>query len=142
MQARQHGGALIEFALILPFLLVLTFTVTEFGRAMFEYNTVTKATRDAVRYLSYQTPGTHQLEAQNLIVYGNTAGTGAPLAQRLTLSNVPAPTWQPAGTNPVITTVTVRVTNYQFRSMAATVFGLPFGTITYSDITATMRSPL
>ena len=59
----QGGAALIEFALILPFLLVLTFTVTEFGRAMYEFNLVTKSTRDAVRYLSMQTQNTHIAEA-------------------------------------------------------------------------------
>lgn len=142
MRTRQQGVALIEFALILPFLLMLTFTITELGRAMFEYNTVAKATRDAVRYISVQTPNTHQAEAQNLIVYGNIEGTGQPLARGLTLTNVPPPTWGTAGAAPVINTVTVQVTNYQFQSIAATVFGLPFGTITYGDITATMRSPL
>ena len=57
---------------------------------MYEYNAVTKSTRDAVRYLSLQTPGTHVTEARNLIVYGNLAGTGTPLARGLTLANVPA----------------------------------------------------
>ena len=77
----QHGAALIELALITPLLLLLTFITTEFGRAMYEYNAVVKSTRDAVRYLSVQTPGTHVTEARNLIVYGNIAGTGTPLAR-------------------------------------------------------------
>ena len=144
----QHGAALIELALITPLLLLLTFITTEFGRAMYEYNAVVKSTRDAVRYLSVQTPGTHVTEARNLVVYGNTGGTGSPLARGLSLSNVPAGsccTWQSAGANPIITTVTVRVSSYTFHSMFPSVIGVVFadanGNIVFSDITATMRAP-
>jgi hypothetical protein len=98
--------------------------------------------RDAARYLSLQTPGTKITQARNLMVYGNLGGTGAPLVRGLTASNVPDPTWQTAGTAPVINTVRVRITGYTFHSMFSTVFGLPFGDVTYSDITATMRSYL
>lgn len=150
MKTKQEGVALVELALILPLLLILTFITTEFGRAMFEYNAVTKSTRDAVRYLSFQTPGstTAIAEARNLIVYGNLAGTGAPLARGLTLAvNVPSATcctWQYTSTSPVINTVTVRVTNYTYHSLFASVFGIAFGNangdITFSTISATMRA--
>ena len=56
MKRRQKGVAIVEFALVLPFLLLLTFITTEFGRAIWEYNTLTKSVRDAARYLSIQTP--------------------------------------------------------------------------------------
>lgn len=140
----QRGVALVEFALLLPFLLVLTFTTTEFGRALYEYQSVTKAVRAAARYLTTQNPGTHLTEASNLIVYGYTVPpSGAtPLARNLTAANVMTPTWGQEGTAPLIKTVTVGVTGYQFQSIFTTVFGLPFGTITFSDITATMRSHL
>jgi Flp pilus assembly protein TadG len=144
MKHRQKGVAIVEFALILPFLLLLTFITTEFGRAIWEYNSLTKSVRDSARYLSIQTP--HDpiaiAKARNLTVYGNLAGTGTPLAIGLSTSNVPDPTWQTAGTNPVINTVTIRITGYTFNSMFTSVFGLPFGAITFSDITATMRSYL
>ncbi|MGJ7499454.1 TadE/TadG family type IV pilus assembly protein [Variovorax sp. ZT5P49] len=144
----QRGAALIELALITPLLLLLTFIATEFGRAMYEYNAVVKSTRDAVRYLSVQTPGTHVTEARNLIVYGNTAGTGARLVRGLSLSNVPSGsccTWQTAGANPIITTVTVRVSSYTFHSLFPSVIGVVFadanGNIVFSEIAATMRAP-
>jgi Flp pilus assembly protein TadG len=142
MSKPQEGVALVEFALILPFLLLLSITAAEFGRAIWQYNTLTKSARDAVRYLSIQTPGTKITEARNLMVYGNTAGTGTPLALGLSTSHVPDPTWQTAGANPVINTVTVRIQGYTFNSMFTTVFGLPFGSITFSNISATMRSYL
>jgi Flp pilus assembly protein TadG len=142
MDTRQKGVALVEFALVLPLLLLLTLLATELGRAVYRYNTTAKAVRDAVRYLSVQTPGTHVTEARNLVVYGNVAGTGPLLDTALTTANVPAPTWQAAGSDPVINTVTVRVSGYQFRPLVAAMFGARFTTITFSDIRATMRSPL
>jgi Flp pilus assembly protein TadG len=142
MNRKQKGVALVEFALILPFLLVLSIITFEFGRAIWQYNTLTNSVRDAARYLSLQTPGTKIAQARNLMVYGNLGGTGTPLAMGLSTSHVPDPTWQTAGTAPVINTVTVRISGYTFTPMFATAFGLPIGSMTYSDITATMRSYL
>jgi Flp pilus assembly protein TadG len=150
MKNGQKGVAIVEFALILPFLLLLSFFTIEFGRAIWEYNTLTKSVRDGARYLSTQQPGSAAAKttARNLIVYGNPAGTGAPLAVGLSTSNVPDPTWQTVtstavnGSAPLINTVTVRINGYTFNSMWTSVFGLPFGQIPFSDITATMRSNL
>lgn len=142
MNIRQNGVALIEFALILPILLILSLVTAEVGRAVYRYNSTAKVVRDAVRYLSMQTPGTHIVEARNLIVYGNIAGSGSPLDPALTTTNVPAPTWQTAGSAPLINTVTVRVSGYQFSPMMASMFGARFSTFTFSDISATMRSPI
>ena len=145
MNKRHKGVALVEFALILPFLLLLSITAVELGRAIWEYNTLTKSVRDAARYLSIQTPGTKVAQARNLMVYGNVGGTGSPLAIGLTLSNVPDPaccSWQTAGSAPVINTVTVRISGYSFTPMFASAFGVPFPTVTYSPISATMRSYL
>ena len=147
MKNRHKGAALVELALILPLLLLLTLITTEFGRAMFEYNSVTKSTRDAVRYLSFQTPNTQRTQARNLMVYGNLNGDGTPLVRGLTLANVPEATcctWQFTGTNPNINTVTVTVTNYTYHSLFPSVFGIAFGNangdITFNTISATMRA--
>jgi hypothetical protein len=148
MKRKHSGVALVEFALVLPVLLVLTFTVTEFGRAMYQYNILTKSVRDAARYLSIQTPGSAAAiaEARNLVVYGNIAGTGNPLTLGLTTSNVPDPTWQLTGSGPVIRTVTVQISGYNFRPLFRSVFGLTFangnGDVPYNTISATMRSQL
>lgn len=138
----QRGVAVVEFALVLPFLLLLSFTTTEFGRALWQYNVLTKSVRDGARYLAQQTPGTHITETANLIVYGNTAGTGSALAVGLTTANVPTPTWQTAGSLPVINTVTVRISGYTFSPIMNSIFGQTFGPITFGDITATMRTIL
>ena len=150
MKHRQKGVAIVEFALILPLLLLLTFFTTEFGRAIWEYNTLTKSVRDGARYLSTQQPGSAAAitTARNLMVYGSYTNTGTPLAIGLTPAKVPDPTWQLVastavnGSAPLINTVTVRISGYQFNSMFTSVFGLPFGAITFPDIQATMRSNL
>jgi len=145
MQTKSHvksasqGVALVEFALILPLLLVLTFITTEFGRALYQYNTVTKSVRDAVRYLSVQTPGSDSTVARNLIVHGNPGGTGAPLVIGLSAANVATPTWRSTGSNPQIDVVTVRVTGYRFTPLISGFGGVNFNAFTFSDITASMR---
>jgi Flp pilus assembly protein TadG len=138
----QRGTALVEFALMMPCMLMLAFTIVECGRAIQHYNGAAKAVRDAARYLSLQRQNTHQLEARNLVVYGNIGGTGSPLDPSLTLSQVPAPTWTVAGSDPLINTVTIKVSGYKFTPITGSVFGMALPTMTFSDISATMRCPL
>lgn len=139
---REHGTAIIEFALIFPVIVMLMFTVTEFGRALQRYNAAVKSVRDAARYMSVQQAGTHQAQSRNLIMYGTVDGSGSALDPALTTAMVPDPVWQLAGSDPLINTVTVRITGYQFKPAVAEVFGLALPTITFGDITATMRCPL
>jgi Flp pilus assembly protein TadG len=139
----QRGVALVEFALALPTILLLTLITTEFGRALYQYNTLAKSVRDASRYLSMQLPGTQITQARNLVVYGNLAGTGNPLVAGLTASHVPNPTWQSEGADPIITTVTIQVSGYTFQPMFTSILGKQFftnGAMTFSDIRATMGS--
>ena len=121
----------------------LSMLVVEFGRALYEYNTVTKSVRDAVRYLSAQLPNTGCSQAHNLVVYGQTTAGTTPLAPGLNTAAVSC-SWQTSGTYPLINTVTVTVTGYRFRSMTASVFGLRLGDanggLTLSNIAATMRT--
>ena len=146
MKARQTGTAIVEFALVLPLLLLLTMTTTEFGRAIYQYNTIVKSLRDATRYLSIQTPNTKITEAKNLVVFGNIAGTGQALVTGLTVAKVAAPTWQLTGSDPLIKVVTITVTGYKFHSLFVSVFGVTFGDIngdiSFGDISASMRSPI
>ena len=146
MNNRQRGAAILEFALILPLLLVFTMATTEFGRAIYQYNSIVKSLRQAARYLSVQTPGTKTVEAKNLVVFGNIAGSGTALVPGLTVSQVATPTWTTRGSNPLINTVTITVTGYKFRSLFISVFGVVFADstskISFSDISATMRSSL
>ncbi len=48
--ALNEGQGLVEFALVLPVLLLLVLGVVEFGRMMILFSSVSTASRDAVRY--------------------------------------------------------------------------------------------
>ena len=85
----QHGVAIVEFTIVLPVLLLLLFGVTELGRAIVRYNTLTKATQDGARYAAaFALRGTTTVvnvdaqlrtEVRNVVIYGNQAGTGTPV---------------------------------------------------------------
>lgn len=48
----QRGASLIEFALVLPIMLVVTFLVVDFGRAFFMRNVLEQAAREGARQLA------------------------------------------------------------------------------------------
>jgi len=47
--SRQAGQAVIEFAFILPLLLILVFGITELGRMLMQTNMLTQAAREGAR---------------------------------------------------------------------------------------------
>ncbi|MGH8657509.1 MAG: TadE/TadG family type IV pilus assembly protein [Gammaproteobacteria bacterium] len=49
---RQAGVAAVEFAIVLPVVLLLMLATAELGRAFYQYNTLAKAVRDGARYSS------------------------------------------------------------------------------------------
>jgi Flp pilus assembly protein TadG len=87
---RQSGVAAVELAVLMIPLMFMIFGSTEFGRAIYQYNTLVKSTRDAVRYLSTQAPGdaADVTIAKCLAVYGTTDCTGTELAPGLTVDMV------------------------------------------------------
>ncbi|KAB0662250.1 pilus assembly protein [Burkholderia sp. AU33545] len=92
-RSRMRGVAAVEFALVLMPMIVLATGVAEFGRAIYQYETLTKATRDAARYLSVYLPADSAYPlaaAQCLVVYGNTTcgSAGTELVPGLTTSMV------------------------------------------------------
>lgn len=50
----QRGLAIVEFAIALPFMLLLLLAIAEFGRMLYQYNSLLQANRDAVRYVAGQ----------------------------------------------------------------------------------------
>ena len=79
----ERGAELLEFAIVLPLLILLVLGAIEFGRAYFTYNILAKAVRDGARYAATSeatSAGTLDATAitktKNVVVYGNSAGTG------------------------------------------------------------------
>jgi hypothetical protein len=85
----QRGVATIEFAIVAPVLLLLLFGVTEVGRALVRYNTLTKAVQDGARFAAGEAllgttgqvmvDGALTTQVRNVVVYGNSAGNGTPV---------------------------------------------------------------
>ncbi|MBC3438643.1 pilus assembly protein [Pseudomonas sp. BW16M2] len=50
----QRGLAMVEMVITLPLLLLLLFAFGEFGRMLFQYNSLMQASRDAGRFVSGQ----------------------------------------------------------------------------------------
>ena len=95
---RQRGAVLVEMALITPIMLLLMLATAEITRAFIDHNTLTKAVRNGVRYVAANAfQGTTgvvfvsvalRTETQNLVVYGNIAGTGAAVLPGLIPANI------------------------------------------------------
>jgi Flp pilus assembly protein TadG len=49
-QSRQRGTSAIEFALVLPVLILLVFGIIEFGLLLYDQQVITNASREGVRY--------------------------------------------------------------------------------------------
>lgn len=149
---RQRGLALVELAISLFLLLAIAFGITEFGRAVYEYDTLAKATRDATRYLSTQAPGDANAIgiATCLAVYGHPICTGSALAPGLTTAMVSVcdavscPADHAAqGAAPVVNLVTVSIGGpnaapFTFTSLVS--FIVP--DIAFGPISVTMRQVL
>lgn len=89
---KQTGSVIVEFALLLTPLLILAFGITEFGRAMYQYNAIAKSVRDGARHLSQYAPGDNasKNQARALIVCGKLAcgPDDNPLVPGMTVSHV------------------------------------------------------
>ena len=67
----QNGLAIVELAIVTPILLLLLLLGAEIGRALFQYNTLSKAVRDSARYYSTSFfNGDDIIGTKNLIRYG------------------------------------------------------------------------
>ncbi|WP_116472744.1 TadE/TadG family type IV pilus assembly protein [Zobellella maritima] len=78
----QRGLAAVEATIVLPVMLLLMMAIGEFGRLLYEYNTLTKAVRAGARTASVSpNPGNFDVslvqdKTRNMILYGQeTVGT-------------------------------------------------------------------
>lgn len=79
MRRKQSGVAVIELAITLIFLLLLTMGITEIGRAFWYYSALQKATRDGARYVSMQSwAGASPVSACKTSVKENAVSAGVP----------------------------------------------------------------
>ncbi len=85
----ERGAALVEFAIVSTVFLSVMFGVIEFGRLFWTHNALRDAARRGVRYAAVRKNDSAGIAAvKNMVVYGNTAGTGNPVVSGLTTANV------------------------------------------------------
>jgi Flp pilus assembly protein TadG len=111
----ERGTQLVELAIVLPVMLALFGATAEFGRFFYTYQTLSKATRSAARYLTVEPLGGSDEQAANLVVYGNTAGTGDPLVEGLTTGHVDIERGGGNASMPPL--ITVRVEGFTYRPL-------------------------
>lgn len=72
----RTGASLVEFTILLPFLLILGLGVSEFSSALYQHHLITTGLRDAARYLArVDDPDAKSAAAKELAVYGEIGGT-------------------------------------------------------------------
>lgn len=113
----ERGVAAVEFAILLPVLLLILFGTIEFGMAMYSREVLVNASREGARAgIVQQTPKPSAGDIQN-IVTNYLSGTG------INMSNVTLPigVTNPGGSYPTYLTVTVQ---YRYDFFAPAILGL------------------
>ena len=131
----EHGAAMVEFAIVLPVLLLIVFGIVDFGRALFTLNNLTAAVREGARLASTQispdpTMSASKTAVQNTVttyVISFGGSTGAPTVSE-TFS----------GTPPNMQSITVQIVSYPFSPITPLAGMIGMGTISMSP-SATFR---
>lgn len=132
----ERGNAMVEFAIVLPLLLIVVFGIIDFGRALYTANNLTAAVREGARLASTQIspdPTTAASQAavttavtNYVVAFGGNAG--APQV---------AETFN-GGAPPNMQSITVQIVSYPFTPLTPIANFVGFGTIQMSP-SATFR---
>ena len=107
---RQEGAAVVEMTLLMPFLLLMSFGVAEFGNALHQQHVITKSVRDAARFAARRTTAIAICPITNQPEWGQIVSDTQTVALRGRLSaNAPLllPSWNDTGTVTVTSTCVV-----------------------------------
>jgi Flp pilus assembly protein TadG len=93
-RACQRGLVTVELAIILPLIILIMLATAEFGRAFYQYTTLSKAVEAGARYyasvaLDPSVTDTVALPTtENLIVFASPDGSGSAILPSFTVSDV------------------------------------------------------
>ncbi len=131
----EKAAALVEFAIVLPILLLIVFGIVDFGRALYTANNLTSAVREGARLASTQispdATGAAQKTAVSNAVKAYVVAFGG---------NAGAPTVSEtfAGAPPNMQSITVSIVSYPFTPITPLAGLIGLGTIQMSP-SATFR---
>lgn len=114
----RRGSQFVEFAIVVPVMVLMLAAGTEFARFFYYYSTLDNAVRAGARHAckwernaSWTYP-----ETSNMVVYGDYSDTSqGPILPGLATSNVVVQANGPSVNN--IDSVTVKIVNYQYQPM-------------------------
>ena len=96
----ERGASAVEFAFIVPLLIVLVVGIAEFGRAFQVQSTLSAAAREGVRTMALQNnPAAARANAENVAASLNPSVTDS----QITISPAACPTTYPNTTNVTVT---------------------------------------
>lgn len=130
-----RGAAMVEFAIVLPIILLVSFAIVDFGRALYTVNNLTAAVREGARLASTQiNPDPTTAGSKSAV---STAVTNYVVAFG---GNAGAPTVNETftGALPNLQAITVQITAYPFTPITPLANLVGLGTITFSP-SATFR---
>lgn len=131
----ERAAAMVEFAIVLPVLLLIVFGIVDFGRALYTANNLTSAVREGARLASTQ------ITPDPTAAASKTAVTNAVTNYVTAISaGAPAPTVAETftGAPPNIQSIKVQITAYPFTPITPLAGLIGMGTITMSP-SATFR---
>lgn len=133
---KLRGVAAVELAILLVPLVIMTFGMTELGRAFYYYNSLLKSTRDASRYLSMYSRGEGEAQARCLAVHGETGCGGETLVPGMVpgMVQITYETGVETG-HGAIDLVRVTITGFPFSSLVP----LVVTNMVFGPISSTMR---
>lgn len=130
----ERGNAMVEFAIVLPLLLIVVFGIIDFGRALYTANNLTAAVREGARLASTQispdptTAGSMSAVSTAVTNYVVAFGGNAQAQVSETFTGAP----------PNMQSITVQIVNYPFTPITPIANFVGFGQILMSP-SATFR---
>lgn len=95
VKSKQNGLAVVEATLVLPLLLLLVMAIGEFGRLLYQYNTLTRAVRsgaqlevDANNIFDPVAKANREQRITNLILYGSITTGSKPRLPGMTSNDI------------------------------------------------------
>ena len=124
---REQGSAAVEFALLLPVLLLIVFGIIDFGRALNAQETLTQAAREGARLAALNQPG--------VVSRTQAAATGlSPVGVSVTAC--------PAGAGPEVSATVTATYTFHFVTPVGAIAGLFGGSGLGSPITLTAQGAM
>lgn len=113
-----QAGPIVEFAIIVPVLLLLLLGVVDFGRAFFQQNSLVSAAREGARFGAVQgnlcDAGTVTNVRGRVVLYFSSVGGAAPANNATAIPVTVEPVSACPSTPNAVTSVKVRIANYAF----------------------------